>query len=191
MTTVNPDTVETNKYFDASFERLLNEFVTASGALRNAQKYRSTNTNADYNSFCNDRVSLLMSLLQYYRKAMTDIEKDLNKKLKFQRTPEQVLDVIKTYLKTRKVEFDKQDIEAVKQNTCGKSVRFNPTNQYQEHPNTKINSNTNSSSLDSNTSSNTNSFYAEIAKRYGGDKTSNKSVKTTVKKNKPIKIGKK
>ncbi len=165
----NPDTVETDKYFDASFERLLNEFVTASTALRNAQKYRGANANADYLSFCNDRVNLIMSLLQYYKKAMSEIEQSVKQKLRYQRTPEQVLEVIKTYLKEKKVELDKQDIESAKTGSCKKGVRFNPQVQYQEHPNTKINSNTNS--LNSNNSSNNsgNSFYTEITKRYGGN----------------------
>ncbi len=176
----NPDALEMNKLFDASFEKLLGEFVTASGALRNAQKYRGANANAAYLEFCSDRVNLLMSLLQYYKKTMSDMEKNLNQQLKNQRTPEQVLDVIRTYLKNKKIQLDKEDIEAFKKGACErKSVKFNPEVQYQEHPNTKIKSNSNSSSSNSNSNSSDNSaHYREISTRYGGKK------KQTLKKRK-------
>lgn len=117
---------ENNRFFDASFERLIHEFVTADSALRNAKKNRNNNSSPEYMEFCNERVTLLMSLLQFYRKSMTEIEEDLKNKLKRQRTPEQVLDIIKTYLKERRAQFTQSDIENVKNNSCGekKTVRF-------------------------------------------------------------------
>ena len=119
------DSQENNRFFDASFERLIHEFVVAESAARNARKYRGTNSNAGYAEFCNERVTLLMSLLQFYRKSMTEIEQDLKTKLKRQRTPEQVLDVIKTYLKEKNAQFTQEDVENLKRNSCGKkTVRF-------------------------------------------------------------------
>lgn len=172
--TKNPDSIEMNKFFDSSFENLLGEFVTASGALRNAQKYKGANANADYLSFCNDRVNLIMTLLQYYKKKMSENETKLNQQLKYQRTPEQVLDVIRTYLKNIKFQLEKEDIEIMKKGAC-KNVRFNPQINYQEHPNSKANSTqVNSSQSKVNSSKSNSTFYKELGSRYGGKKYKNK-----------------
>lgn len=117
----NPNAVEMSNLFNASFDTLVNEFVTPFRALKSAQKYRDANVNASYLDFCSNRVNLLVSLLQYYKKPMSDAEMNL----KLQSTPEQVLHLIKTYIQNKQQDRNNIRITKIAQGSR-KHVTFNP-----------------------------------------------------------------